>query len=275
MYDLMRRRHVAQSPAERTIDGTVNGLPAPILRIEDSPGWWNHVVCGQERRGTEATDFGTANDRRNIVIGVNVDGVVPFKRSQNSYTPIQVMIYNLPENYRHRKPFVLIAGMIPGPKAPKSVRPYLSIFVAELNRLDADGFGVVVTDPKEKKSYAYQLKVKLLFTSCDLPAHADNNEHQPPQSTYGCIKCVIQVGCNNLRQFVMECAFCNNLLLLAHPISLMCSFSSARQRSRARVQCSMTTTMRCTENSRVPCYALTLTLKPQRTRLKRSSRSER
>ena len=159
-----------------------------VNRIEDSIGWHEHVTLGKGRDGEE-TAFGTENAGRNIVMCMNLDGVTPFKRSQDSYTPMQCMIYNLPENLRHRKPFVLLPAMIPGPKAPKTYTPYLQMLVDELTRLY--DFGFKVKDPLTNKLIT--VKVKLLCTSCDLPAHAATNEQQTSSAHFGCMKCEIQV----------------------------------------------------------------------------------
>lgn len=172
-----------KSPAERE-DKTVR-------RLEDSFGWWNHVYCGAGRDGI-STRFGTENNRRNIVLSLHVDGFSPYNTGTKSYTAIQCMILNLPENLRHLSKFILVVGLIPGPKAPKSVVPYLDHLVDELLVLYNEGMEVL--DPTLKPPRKIMVKVKLLFTCADLPAHCDNNCQQGHAARYGCFKCFIQVS---------------------------------------------------------------------------------
>jgi hypothetical protein len=180
--EFMRLPHIEQPPSGRE-DKTVRN-------IYESIGWWNHVVMGVSGVEKKQTEFGKENNRRNIVLGLNVDGVSPFQSSTKSYTPMQCLIYNLPENLRHRAPFPIIAALIPGPKAPKTVKPYLALLLAEIRRLEEDGFEVM--DPTIKQKVT--VRVKLLCTCCDLPAHSDNNEQQGASAKWGCMKCEVEVS---------------------------------------------------------------------------------
>lgn len=179
---MMLLPEVLEAPSDRA-DQTARN-------IYDSFAWWNHIACGVGRVGSLQTNFGKENGGRNIVLTLNVDGVSPFDSVQKSYTPMQCMILNLPENLRHRSPFMLLPALIPGPRKPKHIQPYLSLLVQELKRLYEEGFDA--KDPISKKTV--RIKVKLLSTNCDLPAHADNNEQQGHAATYGCIKCECRVS---------------------------------------------------------------------------------
>ena len=165
-----------------------------MRNIYESSMWWQKVVEGRGRPEAglypngKRTTFGSENGGRNIVLTLNVDGVKPYSSSPISFTPMQCMILNLPENLRHRSPWMLIPALIPGPKCA-NVAPYLTMLVDELKTLYSEGFQAV--DPETGRSATY--KVKLLSTNCDLPAHSSNNLQQPHGSTYGCMKCHLKV----------------------------------------------------------------------------------
>lgn len=164
-----------------------------VNNIWESRGWHEHVTCGIGLTGSAPTDFGNGqeNDYRNIVLSLSSDGFVPHKNSQRSITPITAMILNLPENLRHRACNLLLIGLIPGPNAPKSMNPFLDIVVNELIHLYNVGFSI--RDPTAL--YAdVKVRVKLLFTCADYPAHNKMNLQQGANAYYGCIKCHIQVS---------------------------------------------------------------------------------
>jgi hypothetical protein len=177
--------------------------------IYDSPMWFEHVVWGGERevknmihphRYTEQSNFGSENDGRNIVLSLNIDGVSPFDSVANSYTPMQCIVLNAPPDKRHKVPFMLLPGFIPGPDKPKHLSPYLTVLVEELQRLYDVGFQAV--DPFDYRTRTY--RVKLLSTNCDLLAHNANNMQQGHAATFGCIKCEVQVC-----YFLSWCYRCN------------------------------------------------------------------
>ena len=194
-----------------------------VRNIHESIGWWNHVVMASHAACTFplGVTFGTENSfngcGRNIVITVNVDGVtvsVFDMKHAKTCTPIQCMIQNLPENLRHRKAFVLLAALIPGAKKPKTVQPYLEVLMKELRRLYTHGFEAKC--PLLKKTV--RVRVMLLSTNCDLPAHSDNNEQQGHMATFGCIKCEVKVSdardevtfvdiCGLFSHFFTNCVF--------------------------------------------------------------------
>lgn len=166
----------------------------PVVNIWQSLGWHQHIVQGRGRTA-EGTSFNTENSYfnrgRNIVLTMNVDGVVPHpKHSSATYTPVQGMILNLPKNLRHKAGFMLLPAFIPGPNKPKSLLEYLRPLMQELDKAFEPGFEVMCPLLKKK----VMVRVKLLTTNCDLPAHADNNEMQGHKATFGCLKCEIQVS---------------------------------------------------------------------------------
>jgi hypothetical protein len=181
LSELLRLPEVSD-PATR-VDRTVKN-------IYDSDAWYQHVVLGKGR-DDEESDFGRSNNRRNIVLSVNIDGFQPFDRA-HSITPLVCQVLNLPENMRHQSQYLILAGLIPGPSAPKNQNAYLEVLVDELLRLWTDGF-TFVEPAGPNKGKVTRVRVKLLFTCADYPAHGKNNCQQVQSAKYGCIKCVIQV----------------------------------------------------------------------------------
>lgn len=66
-------------------------------------------------------------DSRNQCLGLCMDGANPFMQGNAvySYTPILMQMFNLPVHLRKKIENMLMVGIIPGPKAPKSFQPYL------------------------------------------------------------------------------------------------------------------------------------------------------
>jgi hypothetical protein len=183
----MRLRKITEQP---------NRNVRPVERIEDSQAYYNHVVCGMgipdsAKVAPKSTEFGVENEGRNIVLSLNVDGFTPMKTAgRRSITAFQAQIINLPENLRVKKKYMMVAGLVPGPKAPQHIEPYLQVMVDHLLQLWHHGFSVL--DPIAKKRIV--VKVKLLFVCSDMLATADLLSHQPHTAYMGCYKCHIEVS---------------------------------------------------------------------------------
>jgi hypothetical protein len=149
------------------------------FNLHQSIGWWE---------GVHKLGAGWGPGERNIVLSLNVDGFQPFKRGGVSIAPLSLMVLNLPENLRHHADNMILAGIIPR-KEPKNQNTYLRLLVDELKSLYKDGF--TVTDPMTQLPTT--IKVKLLFTACDYPAHCHMN-YQHTKGRYGCHKCDIRVS---------------------------------------------------------------------------------
>lgn len=166
-----------------------------VRNIYESDGWHIQVTQGQGRKGVPESariDFSTEHEGRNIVLSLNVDGFQPFEHVQHSLTPMVCMILNLPENLRHRSEYLLLVGLIPGPREPKDWNTYLKFVVDELKKLWHHGFefqdpclkqiGPVPTPPT-------RVRVKLLTVCADLPAFGHLLRQQIAPAMHGCIKC--------------------------------------------------------------------------------------
>jgi len=92
-----------------------------VKDITESAGWKKYAV-----------DTGFFDDLRNIFMGLCVDGVNPFGKSTHSTWPIMLTIFNFPPHLRTRSELMILIGIIPGPRTPKNINIYLSLFVHEL-----------------------------------------------------------------------------------------------------------------------------------------------
>jgi hypothetical protein len=168
------------------------GAAGEVRNLYESDGWNDHVLrgCGRDTRApAEDPNFATENNGRNIVLSMCADGFQPWTEVQNySITPFMLMVLNFPENLRHKFQYMHMAGVVPGPRKPKDLQPYLRIVVDELLELYRDG--VEYRDPFD--GVMRTSRVKLLFTSADYPGHSDLNNQQCQNATYGCMKCVIK-----------------------------------------------------------------------------------
>ena len=64
---------------------------------------------------------------------MNIDWFQPFKHVQYSVGVIYLTIMNLPRHLRYKREFMMIVGIIPGPKEPPlNVNSYLKPLVKEL-----------------------------------------------------------------------------------------------------------------------------------------------
>lgn len=197
--------------------------------LHQSVGWWNKVhrlslprtaANGEELPPEDPEGWGPGG--LNQAISVNVDGFQPFDRGGVTITPINAQLLNLPENLRHRQEFMLLLGVISRCK-PKNYNTYLRLLVDELVKLRRDGleFTHPVTGAQQT------VKVQLLFTCADYPAHSDLNYQQGAGAYYGCHKCDIEVSVNNstpMRALSRHCAFG---VLISHSPLLLVYFCSA------------------------------------------------
>jgi hypothetical protein len=182
------------------------GTDRVVKSVYDSDGWHDRITLGKGRGAPDPT-FSTENNGRNIVLSLNVDGFQPWKRVQRSLTPLVCMILNLPENLRHKSEYLILAGLIPGPKEPKQYNPYMQFLVKELQQLSDVGFDIADPYPNGPSKPAVEpnaaptirVRVKLLFICADLPAFGHLLCQQTQGAHHGCIKCHIVVSCELLR----------------------------------------------------------------------------
>ena len=106
------------------------------------------------------------SDRRDIALGLSLDGFAPFKRRSNSAWPVILFNYNLPPDLRTHLDHILCYGIIPGPKSPKDVDSFLVPLYNELTQL-SDGVGEALDLTAEE---FFVLRAYLILLFGDIPA---------------------------------------------------------------------------------------------------------
>ena len=106
------------------------------------------------------------SDRRDIALGLSLDGFAPFKRRNNSAWPVILFNYNLPPDLRTHLDHLLCYGVIPGPKSVKDVDSFLVPLYEELAQL-SEGVDDVL-DPTAGEFFILRAYLILLFG--DIPA---------------------------------------------------------------------------------------------------------
>lgn len=218
-----RLRDMLENPAMakllRLPEGKQPAAGEPVCDITQSEAWQHYVVKGLGRPGAPAVPFGEDD----IVLALNLDGFQPWARGgkarPHSMTPLSLMILNLPENMRHKGEYMLLAGLIPGPKAPADQNPYLRVLVDEINHLTTHGITI------ERGGVSTKHRVKLLCVCADYPAHEKNNNQQGASATWGCIKCYSEVRAYSRLMQLMpgHNSLCLTFALLCAFFACMCS----------------------------------------------------
>lgn len=163
--------------------------PRTVRNLWESIAWREQVHEGKGRDG-EPADPTFGQNRRNLVLSLNVDGFQPWKRVAYSITPMIMMVLNLPENLRHKAEHLLLAGLIPGPKAPKELNPFMVKLVEELKTLYRTG--IEFKDPLTGEIAT--ARVKLLNICADIPALSALLYQQSVAAHHGCFKCHLMVS---------------------------------------------------------------------------------
>ena len=106
------------------------------------------------------------SDRRDIALGLSLDGFAPFKRRKNSTWPVILFNYNLPPDLRTHLDHILCYGVIPGPKSVKDVDSFLVPLYDELARLSEGVDGALDVTVQE----FFVLRAYLILLFGDIPA---------------------------------------------------------------------------------------------------------
>lgn len=123
------------------------------------------------------------SEPHNLAVMLNCDWFQPFAHSRYTVGVIYLVILNLPRAIRFRPENIIITGIIPGPKEPKSMNSYLRPLVKELNTLWTDGFSLSIN------SQTVKIRVALLATVCDIPATQKIGGFCGHNSKQACWKC--------------------------------------------------------------------------------------
>ena len=103
--------------------------------ISDSPGWKALFDAKPALR----------RSAYNVILCLSTDGVNPFRSGQHSCWPIVFKVLNLPPELASRTDLLILAGVVHGPRKPKSFQAYNLLLVDEMLDLRA---GVDATSPE-------------------------------------------------------------------------------------------------------------------------------
>ena len=155
-----------------------NGEPV-VRNLYESKAWRTRVVD---------SGFSRENNGRNIVLSFSTDGFNPFTHSNHSIWPLSLYVLNLPEAIRYAPSSAIVVGIVPGKSKPRTMQAYLQHLVNELVRLYQHG--IMLTDSNGAQ---HHVRVMLLHTVADYPAHCMVNCQTGHSSYQGCIKCTVKV----------------------------------------------------------------------------------
>ena len=123
----------------------------------------------------------------NICLSLNIDWFNPFDESPYSAGAIYLVVLNLPRTERYQLKNLILVGIIPGPKEPKRMNPFLNPLVKELNELYNNGFVV-----RNHSTLVCKFRAMLCLVTCDLPATRKVCGYLSFNAEYGCSKCLKQ-----------------------------------------------------------------------------------
>ena len=124
----------------------------------------------------------------NLSFTWNKDGVPVFKSSSFSLWPLYLVVNDLSPKKRFSKDMIL-AGLWFGSSKP-AMWIYLKPFHSALSKLEREGTNVETPD----KPGELNVRVVLLYGTCDLPAKACVCNTVQCNGAFGCFKC-LQPGC--------------------------------------------------------------------------------
>ena len=117
--------------------------------------------------GGQTFDHKYFEDKRDIALGLSLDGFPIFNKRNLSAWPVILMNFNLPPDIRTHLVHVLCYGVIPSPKAVKDMDSFLYPLHLELERLAK---GIKSLDLRSKE--VFLLRAFLILVFGDMPAVA-------------------------------------------------------------------------------------------------------
>ena len=99
----------------------------------------------------------------NLCLMLNIDWFNPYQDTQYSVGTIYLVVQNLPRSERFKVDNIILVGLIPGPREPKSVNTYLDLLVEDFRKLYR---GVNLPCP----SGSVKVRAVLSCIVCDIPA---------------------------------------------------------------------------------------------------------
>ena len=120
-----------------------------------------------------------------LALAMNIDWFQPYKWTESSVGAVYMTIMNLPYQLRFKREFVILVGIIPGPKEPKrNINSYLRPLVGELLAL-WDGIPMYVYGEEQEQ----KVRCALICVACDMPASRKTCGFLGHTAKLGCSKC--------------------------------------------------------------------------------------
>jgi hypothetical protein len=106
-----------------------------------------------------------AGDSRSLSFAICMDGLNPFSREKSSYSmcPMFLMNLNLPSHIRKLAGSIMLTGLIPGPREPKHIDPYVDVLVDDIMHLNT------LTVHDSYKNETFSLKADIVLNIFDYP----------------------------------------------------------------------------------------------------------
>ena len=119
---------------------------------------------------------------------LNVDWFQPYTHTQVSIGVIYLTVLNLSRSIRYKRENVIIIGVLPGPKEPKThINSFLKPLVEELKELwDGQTFSVSTSSGIKQEN----VRGAILCVSCDLPAASKTCGFLGHSANLSCSKCL-------------------------------------------------------------------------------------
>ena len=135
---------------------------------------WREFQCYQGKPFlSESLSFG---------LMLNADWFEPYKHNKYSVGAMYMVVMNLPRAVRYKRENVILCGLIPGPKEPSNINPFLRPLVEELLEL-WDGVEMVV------EGHNKIVRCAILCIACDIPAGRKLCGLPWYTSHYACSRC--------------------------------------------------------------------------------------
>ena len=134
----------------------------------------------------DSMEHGVTDFTRILAFSLGLDGVQAFGHGHYEVWPVGLRVWNIHPEDRGKKDFIILAALIPGPKAPRQFAPYLQPLLEEINRSRQNG-GLQTWN--QAAGEAERLQFHLATTQQDKPALAKSSEHIGPSGRVNCHRC--------------------------------------------------------------------------------------
>lgn len=120
-----------------------------------------------------------------LALAMNIDWFQPYKLTEASVGAVYLTVMNLPYHLRFKREFLILLGIIPGPKEPKrDINSFLRPLVGEL--LDFwKGMPMHVYSETEVQN----VRCALICVACDMPASRKTCGFLGHSAKFGCSRC--------------------------------------------------------------------------------------